>query len=135
MAGYILVSTISEREQAHILANLFKWGCVALPLVLVAVNVVKEYRGSRDWKAWLQLVAFLVLYGGVWSWFGYFGDHGAFFTWPIIVLVVFFLLLWVHRRASDNRQKEYAERMRNEFPEPPNMTAGPSNLRDFEDWK
>jgi hypothetical protein len=74
----------------------------------------------------------VVLYGGFWSWAGYFGDHGAFFIWPVIVaaaLLGLWLLLLI---VEDRLQKEFAEEMI-KLPDPPS-TSGAANPDDFKDW-
>jgi uncharacterized membrane protein len=122
----------TERQQLHLLGQLITYGCVLLLPVVVLFNVVREFRASRDWKAWLQFAAVLVLFGGGWAWTGYFGNHGAFIIWPLIVGVVFFALLIAHGLAADKRRKEYAEAM-TELPDPPSA-SGAANPDDFKGW-
>ncbi len=123
----------TERQQLHLLGQLITYGCVLLLPVVVLFNVVREYRASGDWKAWLQFAAVLVLFGGGWAWTGYFGDHGAFILWPVIVAVVFFALLVAHGLAADKRRKEYNEEM-TKLPDMVNH-SGAADPDDFEDWK
>jgi hypothetical protein len=130
-----LIGPISEREELHILYRLFIWGSVALPLVVIFFSCVKEYRKSRAWWSWLRLLAILVLYAGGCSFFGIFGTISPFLTWPLASVIVFFGLIFAYQMAVKKRQREYAEWIRNDFPEPPNMKAGPADRSDFEDWK
>ena len=124
----ILLASVSghftESQQLHLLGQLIIYGCVLLLPVVVLFNVVREFRASRDWKAWLQFAAVVVLFGGGWAWTGYFGNHGAFIIWPVIVAVVFFALLIAHGLAAEKRQKEYAEWLRQAAPPLPEQTSG-----------
>jgi len=114
----------TERQQLHVLGQVIIYGCASLPALAVLFNVVREYRASRDWKAWLQFAAILALYGGGWAWTGYFGNHGAFIIWPVIVGVVVVALLLAHGLAAEKRQKEYAAWLRESTPPLPEPTSG-----------
>ena len=94
----------------------------------------REYRVTGEWNAFAKSAAWLILIGGVWAWVGYFGDHNAFFAWPVVVVVVFFAVLFWRAFAEDRHKREEAERMRGDFPEPPNNKGGPADLKDFADW-
>lgn len=126
--GVALIAAVSghftERQQLHLLGQLITYGCVLFLPVFVLVNVIREYRASGDWKAWLAFAAVVVLFGGGWAWTGYFGNHGAFIIWPVIVGVVFFALLIAHGLAAEKRAKRYAEWLREAAPPLPEPTSG-----------
>jgi hypothetical protein len=123
---------LTEKQQMHWLGFLFSRGLLVLPLAVVFGIGVNEYRSTGDWKSWLQFAGIVVLYGGVWSWFSYFGNHGAFFIWPVIVGVVFFGLLFAHGLAAEHRTKRYAAALRDApppLPEPMPGQASDDELR------
>jgi len=130
--GAVLVAAVSghltEKQQLHLLGRLITYGCVLLLPGVVLFNVVREYRGSGDWKAWLQFAAALVPFVGFWAWTGYFAEHGAFILWPVICFVAFWALIIAHGRAAEKRQKEYAEAVR-DAPLPPPTTTPPQSSK------
>ena len=125
----------TEKEQLHLLGQLVIYGPCATIVLWLLVVAVREFRDTGDWTAWIPLLALLVLVGGVWSWFGYFMDHGAFYVWPVIVATVLMVLILVRFLALDRRRKAYGDELRKDFPDPPNKDAGPADVRDFKDWK
>ena len=114
--------------------NLGGWLPVLVPgAVFFLWKNVREYRDTGELNAFTQTAFWLVLFGGAWLWVGYFGDHGAFISWPVGV---------VRRAAGAARcagvgsgpsTREQADNLR-EMPPPPDTGGGPAKKSDFEDW-
>jgi hypothetical protein len=127
VVGVLLASVtghLTEKQQLHLVGRVIAYGCVFVLPVVVLVNVVREFRASGDWKAWLQFAAALLPFVGFWAWRGYFAEHGAFIIWPVICFVVFWALIIAHGRAGEKRKKEYAAWLRESTPPLPEPTSG-----------
>ena len=132
--GQGIASVVNDRNAGKIITG----GRVIVAAVLLIFGfllwtAIKAYRNTRELNCFGASAAWAALIGGIWA-FEYFQNHGAFFAWPLVVVVVFFLLIAWAWFGGVQRKKKYAEWMRNDFPEPPGTGAGPADMDDFADW-
>lgn len=129
-----VTGVFTEKQQLHTLGVLWKVFIVAFLPVLAFFGSLPTFRNScewaaqgvgfRNWFAFWRLADALILEGGFWAWFSYFGDHGAFITWPIIVAVLL-LAIWIAGASVEDRlSKLYAETIANRpLPKPGSAEA------------
>ena len=122
----------SDQNILHHSAGVIIYGSLAVLVVYLLWRAINEFRDCGEWTAFFPLLTLAVLIGGAWSWFRYFGDHGGFLIWPIVVSLVVIALVLVRALVLDRQQKERAEKMR-QFPAPPDL-GGPAKKSDFKDW-
>src|ERR1022692_3543939 len=122
----------SDQNILHHSAGVIIYGSLAVLVVYLLWRAINEFRDCGEWTAFFPLLTLAVLIGGAWSWFRYFGDHGAFLIWPIVVSLVVIALVLVRALVVDRQRRESAEGLR-EFPAPPG-SGGPASKKDFKDW-
>jgi len=118
--------------QFAFIKGLFAYGIIGFLLLYPLIHGVINYRDYGDVTAFFPVLMVLVLFGGIWAWFGYFGDHGGLLLWPLVVAFVVAALGIVRAVIVDRQNRERADELK-QFPAPP-KTGGPSSPNDFEDW-
>ena len=122
----------SDRNSLHFIKILIFYGGFAGFALWVLVRTISGYRNGEGWTVFIPLflIAFLVFAAK--AWFGYFGDHGGFLIWPLVVAAVVIVFLLVRASAVDRQRMERADELRT-FPAPPG-SGGPASKKDFKDW-
>jgi len=114
------------------LLGLFLLAFVVLVLGGLFVRNLAEYRDTGALNAFTQTAVFLVMVGGALAWFGWFGNHGAFFAWPLLVVAVLAVLVVPRLFILERQKRERAEEER-QFDDLP-QHGGPASKGDFSDW-
>jgi hypothetical protein len=110
--GQGITSVVNDRNAAKIFTGeRLVWAFLIGIFLFLFWHNQREYRVTGEWNAFAKSAAWVILIGGVWAWVGYFGDHHAFFAWPIVVFVVFMGVLIWRGLAEDRHKKEEAERL------------------------
>jgi len=132
--GQGITSVVNDRNAGKIITGQrVVWAFLLLIFGILLWTDGNAFRKTGELTCFGRSAAWVVLVGGVWSWVGYFGDHGAFFAWPLVVGFLFLLLLALAWWGEDRRKKKRAE----ELMTIPDVVdhSGPADLDDFDDWK
>src|ERR1017187_7986234 len=123
-----------DRALARFLSDFPSLRMIALCVFLYLLwQGVKEFRTRGGVTAFFPALMLAVLVIGVHEWFTYYANNGAFFAWPLGVLVVLLVLGFSRFAVIQNARRKDAEELR-ELPPPYDTGGGPADKRDFKDW-
>jgi len=135
MLASALAGHFSTSNQIDVLTKLAIWGFVAFVLLEALFRGFREFREHKDWSGLAGLVplaSIIVIVGGLWLWWAYFGRHHASIIWLVIVAGAVVALITLRQKA----ERHWKEQRRDELtkmPDPPSA-SGASNPKDFKDW-